>query len=64
MDFSTWSDYPAALKRKKLAGISTFVQEGEMPPWYYLPMHRDARLSDDDVTEIAMWADNSSEGED
>jgi Haem-binding domain len=64
MDFSTWGDYPAALKTKKLAGISTMVQEQEMPPWYYLPMHSNARLSDDDVAEIAMWADNSTAGED
>lgn len=64
MDFSTWGDYPPALKTKKLAGISTMVQQGEMPPWYYLPMHQNAKLSDDDVAEIAMWADNSAEGED
>jgi hypothetical protein len=64
MDFSTWAASPAAQKRKRLAGISTMVQEGEMPPWYYLPMHAKARLSDDDVSEISMWADNSSEGED
>ena len=64
MDFSTWGDYAPALKTKKLAGISTMVQEGDMPPWYYLPMHRNAKLSDEDATEIAMWADSTVEGED
>jgi hypothetical protein len=64
MDFSAWADYPAADKRKKLAGISTMVQEGEMPPWYYLPMHAEGRLSPDDVSEVAMWADNSTGEED
>ena len=64
LDFSTWADYPIELKRKKLAGISELVQEREMPLWYYLPMHHDAQLSDDDVSALAMWADNSSEGED
>ena len=61
MDLATWAEYPAAVRRKKLAGISTLVQEGEMPPWYYLPMHPNARLSADDVGEVAMWADNSTE---
>lgn len=64
LDFSTWTEYPIALKRKKLAGISELVQEREMPLWYYLPMHHDAQLSDEDVSALAMWADNSSEGED
>jgi heme-binding protein len=64
MDFSAWADYSIELKRKKLAGISELVQEREMPLWYYLPMHRNAQLSDDDVSVIAMWADNSSGGED
>ena len=63
MDLSTWADYPPDLRRKKLAGISTMVQEGEMPPWFYLPMHPNARLSSDEVSEVATWADNST-GED
>jgi hypothetical protein len=64
MDFSTWGDYTAAEKRKRLASISEMVQERDMPPWYYLPMHAHAKLTDDDVSELAMWADNSTEGED
>jgi len=60
MDFSTWADYSSALRLKKLAGISTMVQEGEMPPWFYLPMHANARLSPDDVSELATWADSST----
>lgn len=57
MNFSTWSDYSVADKWKKMAGISSLVQEGEMPPWFYLPMHAEARLNDDEITELAAWAD-------
>ncbi len=30
-----------------------------MPPWFYLPLHAEARLSDEDIMMLAMWADNS-----
>jgi hypothetical protein len=59
LDLSTWGDYPPALRLKKLAGISGMVQEGDMPPWYYLPMHPAARLAPDDVMVISDWADNA-----
>jgi hypothetical protein len=29
-----------------------------MPLWYYLPMHSEAKLSDDDVQAITAWADS------
>ena len=63
LDFSAWADYALPVRLKKLAGISTVVQEGEMPPWFYTPLHPAARLSPDDITELSTWADNSS-GED
>jgi hypothetical protein len=27
-----------------------------MPPWYYLPIHREARLSPDDRALLRQWA--------
>ena len=32
------------------------VQEGEMPPWFYLPLHLEARLSDSDRSLLRAWA--------
>jgi hypothetical protein len=58
MDFSEWTTYAPANRAKKRAGISSLVQEREMPPWFYLPLHPDARLSDEDVSTIAAWADS------
>ena len=60
MNFSAWADYSTALRLKKLSGISTMVQEGEMPPWFYIPLHHEARLSTDEVADLATWADNST----
>ncbi len=28
------------------------VRDGEMPPWFYLPLHPGARLSDDDRADV------------
>jgi heme-binding protein len=41
---------------KKLKESWKEVSEGEMPPWYYLPVHQDARLSADDRTLLEQWA--------
>ncbi len=29
-----------------------------MPPWYYLPLHPEARLSDKDKEMIKNWVEN------
>jgi heme-binding protein len=59
LNFSEWTAYTAEQRTKKRALISTIVEQRDMPPWYYLPMHREARLSDDDVSAIVAWADGS-----
>lgn len=45
MNFSQWK-----LESKKAdhlaEEIEEVIREGEMPPWYYLPLHPEARLSD------------------
>jgi hypothetical protein len=60
LNFSTWSEYGPKDRLKKLTGISSFVQEKDMPPWFYLPLHAEARLSADDIAKLSEWADESS----
>ena len=60
MDFSEWGSYSPEVRLKKLAGISGLVQDGEMPPWFYTPMHPNARLTPEDVMILAEWADNAT----
>jgi hypothetical protein len=31
------------------------VEEGEMPQWYYLPLHPKARLSEADLAVLRTW---------
>jgi len=62
LNFSTWHRYSTQQQVKKLQESWKEVSEGEMPPWYYLPVHRDGRLSDDDRTLLEQWARTPTEG--
>jgi hypothetical protein len=56
LNFSTWDQYSTKQRVKKLKETSETVAEGEMPPWFYLPAHRDARLSAEDRALLKGWA--------
>jgi heme-binding protein len=56
LNFSTWQRYSTTEQVKKLKKSWEEVQEGEMPPWYYLLVHRDAALSDADRQVLHTWA--------
>lgn len=61
LNFSTWdkySDDPGTVIRK-LKGIGELSGNGQMPRWYYMPMHPMARLSDADRALIAKWVADS-----
>jgi hypothetical protein len=55
LNFSTWT-YPPGRKRKKLKEVVEQLNEGEMPLWYYLLLHPEARLSTDERDLIVAWA--------
>ncbi len=54
-NFSTWSAYAPAKKDKKLKESAEEAAEGEMPPWFYVLVHRDAALSPADVERLRAW---------
>ena len=56
LNFSAWNRYDAREQRKKLEEIWEEVEEGEMPLWYYLPFHAEARLAEDDERRLRAWA--------
>jgi hypothetical protein len=58
LNFSTWNRYNQKKRDKIMKEIWEEVQEGEMPPWFYLPLHPDARLSDSDRSVLRAWATN------
>jgi hypothetical protein len=56
LNLSTWDRYTTKQQVKKLKESWEEVAEGEMPPWFYLPVHRDAVLSADDRSILRQWA--------
>jgi hypothetical protein len=56
LNFSTWNQYSTQQQVKKLKESWEEVAEGEMPPWFYVPAHRDARLSAQDRALLRQWA--------
>jgi hypothetical protein len=56
LNFSTWDQYSTQQQVKQLKEAVKEVAEGEMPPWFYLPAHRDARLSAGDRALLRQWA--------
>jgi hypothetical protein len=60
LNFSTWGRYDAEERAEKLVEIGEVVAEGEMPPWFYLPLHPDARLTDADRAVLRGWSEAAS----
>lgn len=56
LNFSEWGALPPEEQAKQRKEIAESVTEGEMPPWYYLPMHPSARLTQAEVGLLATWA--------
>ncbi len=56
LNFSIWNQYTRKKKAKKLKEISEEIGEGEMPPWFYLPLHPEAQLSSQDKQQLREWA--------
>ena len=56
VNFSTWEKYDTRRKTRKLKEITDELEKGEMPPWYYLPLHPEAKLSAAERELIVKWA--------
>ncbi len=56
VNFSTWEKYDERRKTRKLKEIAEQVEKGDMPLWYYLPLHPEAKLSAVERDLIIKWA--------
>ncbi len=56
MNFSEWSKYSLEKKAEKTEEIWEEVGEGNMPLWYYLPLHPEAKLSAADKGVLRKWS--------
>jgi hypothetical protein len=62
MNFSTWNRYDDEEREEKLEEAWEEVEEGEMPLWFYLPLHPEARLSERDRELLRAWAEGERPG--
>lgn len=60
LNFSMWRAYSSNVQSNKLAAIEEEVQSGDMPLWYYMLVHSEARLSQEDRSKISNWAESAS----
>lgn len=56
VNFSTWEKYDEKRKARKLKEIAKQVGGGDMPLFYYTPLHPDAKLSRAERELIVKWA--------
>jgi hypothetical protein len=49
LNLSEWSTTAGRRQQRKLREVVEEVGKGDMPPWYFLPLHAEARLTAADV---------------
>lgn len=55
LNFSEFGSYSSRRQANKLRAIENSVKDGTMPLSSYLLLHKDARLTETDKTEIINW---------
>ncbi|HEY7955230.1 MAG TPA: heme-binding domain-containing protein [Polyangia bacterium] len=56
LNFSEWDKLPADRRQRRKASCGREVKSGDMPLWFYLPLHPAAKLSDRDRSLLQDWA--------
>lgn len=61
LNLSEWNTYEAGRKKRKLSEICEQVESREMPLPSYLYIHRDAKLSDEQIKVLCDWTKQAGE---
>lgn len=56
LNFSDWGSYAGKRQARKLKEVREQVADGEMPPWFYVAVHREAALSPEDKALLREWS--------
>ncbi len=54
-NMSEWGDSDEDARNLDKENAWDQISEGEMPPWFYIPMHPDARLNDAEKNTLKTW---------
>lgn len=63
LNFSTWNLLTTKEQVEAMHESWEEVEEGEMPPWFYLPPHPDARLTEADREALRRWSLGESQND-
>lgn len=55
LNLSRWASYPLFRRERSLSEIANQVKDRDMPLAQYTLIHRNARLSDDEVDAVFRW---------
>ena len=56
MNFSEWGTYNSKQQKHRQKGCGKMVAISEMPLWFYLPLHSEAALSNEDIDVLVTWS--------
>lgn len=56
VNYSTWNRLDADERRRALEESWEEAADGDMPPWFYLPLHPEAKLSEEDLRILDRWS--------
>jgi len=56
MNFSEWQQMSPEKRQERHHDIWKEVGGGDMPPWFYIPLHPPSKLSAADKTAIKAWS--------
>ncbi len=56
MNLSAWSTYDAAGQTRRKQAICRDVRSGEMPPWFYMPLHAGSHLTAQEISALCAVA--------
>ena len=56
VNFSEWDRLDAAGRQHAYEEVVEVLEEGEMPLWFYTPLHPEADLDEEQVATLVAWA--------
>ena len=56
MNYSAWNRLSPEKQKKRFRQSWELVENGEMPLWFYVPLHSEAKLTEAEKLLIKDWA--------
>ncbi len=61
LNFSEWQAYSQSVRTALRSLVNPMVAIHRMPLWYYVPLHLDARLNDEERAILRIWSEGAGE---